>query len=395
MQSIYAFSRLGSTVNAKPSTSSCTPQLPFERRHGLQKRSSNVASRTLAPDRSHLFSVTPSADLEILQQRLAAHLDTTASDTRTPPVDRAELLGWLSPRARNPRKRLASPVSFPEDEYHPSQGWKPRPHHLSKQQLWERIRVESQQDAASEPTLASFLYSTVLSHNSLEKTLGFLLANKLANGTTLGAVQVMKLCQDAYDDDPSIVDAAVADMLAVKDRDPACEKFAQCMLYFKGFQAVQSHRVCHWLWGNGRRSLALALASRASEVFHVDIHPAAQLGIGILLDHATGVVIGETAIVGDNVSMLHHVSLGGSGTSNDVRHPTVGHGVLLGAGATLLGPIVVGAGSKIGAGSLVVSDLPAHCVAVGVPAKIVKRDLLREPVQDMDQCADFILDYVI
>jgi serine O-acetyltransferase len=132
-----------------------------------------------------------------------------------------------------------------------------------------------------------------------------------------------------------------------------------------------------------------------SEVFHVDIHPAAQLGRGVMIDHATGVVIGETAVVGDNVSMLHHVTLGGSGTGRGSRHPTVGNGVLLGAGVTVLGPVTVGAGTKVGAGSVVVTDLPCHCVAVGVPARIIKRDMIKEPVADMDQCTDLILDYVV
>lgn len=143
------------------------------------------------------------------------------------------------------------------------------------------------------------------------------------------------------------------------------------------------------------QALALAFQSRISEAFHVDIHPAAQLGRGILIDHATGVVIGETAVVGDNVSMLHHVTLGGSGTGRGIRHPTIGHGVLLGAGVTVLGPVVVGAGSKVGAGSVVVNDIPCHSVAVGVPARIIKRDLIKEPVRDMDQCVDFVLNYEI
>lgn len=281
-----------------------------------------------------------------------------------------------------------------EDEEHPSNGWKPLPHHLSKAQLWERIRQEAQADAASEPTLASNLYSTVLAHDSIEKTLAFLLGNKLSNMTLL-PTQLMTLIKDVYEDDPDIVHAALADLQAVFDRDPACDKYTQAMLYFKGYQAVQSHRVAHWLWKKGRKALALALQSRISEVFHVDIHPGARLGRGILLDHATGVVIGETAVLGDNVSMLHHVTLGGSGTGTGQRHPTIGHGVLIGAGANILGPVSIGAGSKIGAGSVVVSDLPCHCVAVGVPARIVKTNILSEPVKDMDQCCDFIFDYVI
>jgi len=141
--------------------------------------------------------------------------------------------------------------------------------------------------------------------------------------------------------------------------------------------------------------LAVALQSRISEVFHVDIHPAATFGRGILLDHATGVVIGETAVVGDNVSMLHHVTLGGSGTGKGIRHPTIGHGVLLGAGVSVLGNVTVGCGAKVGAGSVVVSDLPCHSVAVGVPARILKQNVRSEPCQDMDQTEDFILDYVI
>ncbi|GLC36489.1 hypothetical protein PLESTB_000153800 [Pleodorina starrii] len=282
----------------------------------------------------------------------------------------------------------------PEDDYHPSQGWRPQPHHLTKDQLWARIREEAQLDAASEPALASNLYSTILAHSNIEKSMAFLLANKLAWPTMLG-MQLMRLIQDAYDDDSELMDACLADLQAVYDRDPACDRYTQAILYFKGFQAVQSYRVAHWLWQKGRKALALALQSRISEVFHVDIHPAAQLGRGIMIDHATGVVIGETAVVGDNVSMLHHVTLGGSGTSRGVRHPTIGHGVLLGAGVTVLGPVTVGAGSKVGAGSVVVTDIPCHAVAVGVPARIIKRDLIKEPVNTMDQCVDFVLNYDI
>ena len=184
-------------------------------------------------------------------------------------------------------------------------------------------------------------------------------------------------------------------MQAVLDRDPACDKYTQCMLYFKGFQAVQSHRIAHWLWNHGRKALAIALQSRISEVFHVDIHPAAVIGRGVMIDHATGVVIGETTEIKDNVSMLHHVTLGGSGTGKGKRHPTIGHGVLLGAGVSILGPLTVGCGSKIGAGAVVVQNLPPHCVAVGVPARVVKRDTTCEPCDNMDQCKDFVHDFQI
>lgn len=248
------------------------------------------------------------------------------------------------------------------------------------------------QDA--EPTLASFLYSSILVHNTFEKALSFILANKLAS-PTLFSTQLMKIMDDAYQQNPDIIESCIADLQAVKDRDPACDKYTQCLLYFKGYQAIQCHRIAHRLWQSGRKMLAIALQSRISEAFHVDIHPAAKFGRGILLDHATGVVIGETAVVGDNVSMLHHVTLGGSGTGTGIRHPTIGHGVLLGAGVSVLGSVTVGCGTKVGAGSVVVTDLPCHSVAVGVPAKIIKKNTKQEPCQDMDQIQDFILDYVI
>ncbi|KAG2483383.1 hypothetical protein HYH03_017735 [Edaphochlamys debaryana] len=201
----------------------------------------------------------------------------------------------------------------------------------------------------------------------------------------------------AYAAEPDLVEAALADMQAVYDRDPACDKFSQVLLNFKGFQAVQCQRLAHWLWGRGRKTLALALQSHTSEVFHVDIHPAASLGRGIMLDHATGVVIGETAVVGDNVSMLHRVTLGGSGSGRGVRHPRIGHGVLLGAGAVVLGPVKVGSGAKVGAGSVVLTDLPDHVVAVGVPARVVRRDIhLAEPrMRPVDSGLDWAVDFTI
>ncbi|KAK9810508.1 hypothetical protein WJX72_011977 [[Myrmecia] bisecta] len=276
----------------------------------------------------------------------------------------------------------------------PSLGWQPLERHHTRDVLWAKIREEAEQDANAEPALASFLHTTILVHPSFAKSMSCLLANKLASQTLLGT-QLMRLILDAYEDDPDILEDAVADVQAVFDRDPACEQYTQCILYFKGFQAVQSQRIAHWLWKKGRKALAVALQSRVSDVFHVDAHPAARLGRGIMIDHATGVVIGETAVVGDNVSLLHHVTLGGSGTGKGVRHPTIGHGVLLGAGVTVLGPVTVGAGSKVGAGSVVVTDLPCHCVAVGVPARVIKQECRREPSMDMDQCKDLLLDYQI
>jgi serine O-acetyltransferase len=209
------------------------------------------------------------------------------------------------------------------------------------------------------------------------------LANKLAS-PTLYSTQIKGIAEDVYAADPAVIESAMADLQAVLDRDPACDKYTQALLHFKGYLAIQSHRVAHHLWVQGRPALAIMLQSRISEAFHVDIHPAARVGRGILLDHATGVVIGETAVIGDNVSMLHHVTLGGSGVGKGVRHPQIGHGCLLGAGVTVLGPVTLGAGAKVGAGSVVVTDLEPHSVAVGVPARVIKRTV-SEPCDDMDQ----------
>ena len=273
--------------------------------------------------------------------------------------------------------------------------WKPALHHLSKKQLWAQLRAEADEHAKSEPVLASFLHMSVIMHPTMEKSLAFLLSNKLSSPTLLGT-QLMRLFLEAYEDDPEILHSAVADLQAVKDRDPACETFVQCLLFFKGFQAIQVQRVANWMWKRGRKALAVALQSRTSDVFAVDIHPAATLGRGLLMDHATSIVIGETAMVGDNVSMLHHVTLGGSGTGSGTRHPTIGNGVLLGAGVSVLGPVVIGHCSKVGAGSVVVTDIPSNSVAVGVPARVVKKlDKNVEPNKEMDQIQDFILDYVI
>ncbi|CAK0746395.1 hypothetical protein CVIRNUC_001689 [Coccomyxa viridis] len=285
-------------------------------------------------------------------------------------------------------------AKMPEVDWLPSTGWRPAPHHLASKRLWERIQQEARDDAAKEPVLASFLHQNIISHASLGKAMAVLLANKLSSRTLLGT-QLMQLISDIYRDEPSILEACEADLQSCVDRDPACEKFSQCMLYFKGFQAIQCHRLNHWLWQNNRKELAVLLQSRMSEVLHVDIHPAARIGRGILMDHATGVVVGETAVVGDNVSLLHQVTLGGSGTGKGVRHPHVGHGVLLGAGVSVLGPIEIGPGSKVGAGSVVVTDLPCHCVAVGVPARIIRQSCVEEPCVNMDLVDDFILDYVI
>ncbi|XP_078447480.1 putative serine acetyltransferase 1 [Wolffia australiana] len=236
--------------------------------------------------------------------------------------------------------------------------------------VWRQIRAEVRGDAESEPALASYLYATVLSHGTLARSLAFHLANRLSSPTLLPTL-LYDIFVQAFDDSPALVGAAVADLRAARARDPACGSFSRCLLNYKGFLAVQAHRVSHLLWASGRRALALALQSRISEVFAVDIHPAARLGRGVLMDHATGVVIGETAVVGDNCSILHGVTLGGTGKAGGDRHPKIGHGVLIGAGATVLGNVRIGDGAKVGAGSLVMIDVPPRSTAVGNPAKIV------------------------
>lgn len=249
--------------------------------------------------------------------------------------------------------------------------------------LWQQIRQEVAEEAQREPLLASFLYGVVLNHKTLEAALSFMLSAKLES-TTITAAALRDLIDEALAGDPSIGEAVRADIKAVCDRDPACTGYSIPLLYFKGFHSIQSHRIAHYFWNVGRRSLALFLQSRSSKVFGVDIHPAARLGKGLLMDHATGVVIGETAVVEDDVSMLHEVTLGGTGKQTGDRHPKVRHGVLIGAGAKILGNVTIGEGAKIGAGSVVLIDVPPHSTAAGVPATIVGKTAAPEPALEMD-----------
>jgi len=249
--------------------------------------------------------------------------------------------------------------------------------------LWQTIREEVAADVQCEPVLASFLHATVLNHKGLEDALGFLLAGKL-ECSVLPAMLVRELIADAVEASPGIGQSMRADIRAIRDRDPAAKRFSEPFLYFKGFHALQTHRVAHWLWHEGREALALFLQNRTSEVFGVDMHPAARVGNGILIDHATSVVVGETAVIEDNVSILHEVTLGGTGKAEGDRHPKVRHGVLIGAGAKILGNVEVGRGAKVGAGSVVLEDVPPHCTVAGVPAKIIGRPDVDEPALEMD-----------
>lgn len=236
--------------------------------------------------------------------------------------------------------------------------------------IWEAMRIEAKSEAEKEPILSSFLYASILSHDCLERALGFVLANRLQNPTLL-ATQLMDIFDNVMMNDKGIQCSIRLDLQAFKDRDPACASYSWALLYLKGYHSLQSYRIAHALWNLGRRVLALALQSRISEVFAVDIHPAAKIGEGILLDHGTGLVIGETAVVGNKVSLMQGVTLGGSGKEVGDRHPKIGQDALIGAGATILGNITVGEGAMIAAGSLVLKHVPPHSMSAGNPAIVV------------------------
>lgn len=249
--------------------------------------------------------------------------------------------------------------------------------------LWESMRSQTRKQAECEPVLASFLYSTILNHDTLEAALSFHLANKL-DSPALPAMLVREVIEQALREDASISAAVRADIQAVNERDSACCSLVTPLLYFKGFHALQAYRIAHWLWRQGRKPLALFLQNRISSVFAVDIHPAARIGKGIMFDHATGIVIGETAVVEDNVSIMQSVTLGGTGKEAGDRHPKVRKGVLISAGAKILGNIEVGECAKVGAGSVVLKDVPPRSTVAGVPARIIGENRCLQPSRDMD-----------
>jgi serine O-acetyltransferase len=249
--------------------------------------------------------------------------------------------------------------------------------------VWTRILEEAAKAVAEEPLLGGLIHGCILHHHTLEKALAYRMAQKLASGE-MSEQLLREIADEAYADDPSLGVAARADIMAVFDRDPACHRYIQPLLFFKGFQAVQAYRVGHWLWRQGRRDFAYFVQMRVSEVFGVDIHPAARIGKGIMIDHAHSIVVGETAVVGDNVSMLHSVTLGGTGKETEDRHPKIGDGVLIGAGAKVLGNIRVGHCSRIAAGSVVLEEVPPCKTVAGVPARIVGEAGCDQPAMRMD-----------
>lgn len=250
--------------------------------------------------------------------------------------------------------------------------------------VWDRIRDEAQEAIRKEPLMGGLVHACILHHKTLGKALSYRFAAKLYSNE-MSMVVLREIADEAYVDCPELVEAARADLVAVYERDPACHRLLQPILYFKGYQAVQAYRVGHWLWTQGKRDLAYFIQMRVSEIFGVDIHPNARIGKGIMIDHAHSIVIGETAVVGDNVSMLHSVTLGGTGKEKEDRHPKIADGVLIGAGAKVLGNIPIGRCSRIAAGSVVLNEVPEFKTVAGVPARIVGESGCDKPSISMDQ----------
>ncbi len=250
--------------------------------------------------------------------------------------------------------------------------------------IWQAVRAEAEAVARNEQALGGFVYATLLSHTRLEDAICHRLAQRL-NHSDVDAGLIGQTFAQVMADHPELGDIFRADLQAVFDRDPACHRYLEPLLYFKGFHALVTHRFAHQLWKDGRHDFALYLQSQASRIFAVDINPAAVIGKGIMLDHGTGIVIGETAVIGDNVSILQNVTLGGNGKEIGDRHPKIGDNVLLAAGAKVLGNIRVGNCSRVAAGSVVLQEVPANKTVAGVPARIVGDAGCPEPARTMDQ----------
>ena len=250
--------------------------------------------------------------------------------------------------------------------------------------VWARIRGEAEEVVRREAELATFIYSTVLHHDTLEAAVVHRITERLDH-PDVSAELIRQAYSDALKSDPSIGDAFRADIVATFDRDPASNRFLEPVLYFKGFHAIQTHRLAHWLWKKGRKDFAYYLQSRSSAVFQTDINPAVPIGRGIFLDHATGLVVGETAVIEDDVSILQEVTLGGTGKEAGDRHPKIRSGVLIGAGAKILGNIEIGHCARIAAGSVVLKAVPHNTTVAGVPAKVIGEAGCPEPSRTMDQ----------
>lgn len=250
--------------------------------------------------------------------------------------------------------------------------------------FWLRLKEEAQQVVQQEPLLASYIHACILAHHNFEASLSFILSNKMKD-EVMPVMSIREVFDEAYLLQPDMVEAAIFDIKAVFERDPAANSYLAPLVHFKGFQAIQVHRMAHYLWTKQRSDLALFIQSRNSQVFGVDIHPAAKIGKGVMFDHATGIVVGETTVIEDNVSILQSVTLGGTGSESGDRHPKIREGVMVGSGAKILGNIEIGQGSKVGAGSVVLDAVPAHTTVAGVPAKIIGHPRCSKPCESMDQ----------
>jgi serine O-acetyltransferase len=250
--------------------------------------------------------------------------------------------------------------------------------------IWVRVQDEAQRLISEEPVLAAFARAAILDNKNIAEGLAHILSCHVADAT-IGVSQFRDILLSIYAESPALGRSAALDLNAIIARDPAAPDILTPFLYFKGFHALQTYRAAHWLWTKGRRDLASYLQHRTSILYGVDIHPAARLGTGILFDHATGIVIGETAVVEDEVSMLHGVTLGGTGKEKGDRHPKVRRGVMIGAGSAVLGNIEIGEGASVAAGSVVLKDVPPHVTVAGVPAQIVGKPKSETPSTEMDQ----------
>ncbi len=250
--------------------------------------------------------------------------------------------------------------------------------------IWKAVREEATAAVTRDPLLASFLYSSIINQDSLEDAVVHRLAERLDH-QDVGADIIRQTFDAMREANPDWSATIRVDIQAYYDRDPACDRFMMPVLYFKGFHAIQTHRLAHWLWNQGRKDFALYLQSRSSAIFQTDINPAARMGKGIFIDHATGLVVGETAVIEDDVSMLHGVTLGGTGKAGGDRHPKIRYGVLIGAGAKILGNIEIGHCAKVAAGSVVLASVPHNKTVAGVPARVVGETGCDQPSRQMDQ----------
>ncbi len=258
-------------------------------------------------------------------------------------------------------------------------------HSTAEADVWRELRIEAEGAIVEEPLYAGIIQATILDQRSIAHALAYRLAHRLGDGD-LARLSMRDLCLSAFEADPYAGAHAVRDLVAIRERDPTCRRYLDPFLFYKGFAALEAYRVAHWLWHQGRATLSLHVQSRISEVFGADIHPAARIGSGVFIDHATGVVIGETTVVADDVSILQSVTLGGNGKENGDRHPKIERGVLLSVGAKVLGNIRVGEGAKVAAAAVVLHDVPAHTTVAGVPARVVSRIARgEEPALSMDQ----------